>query len=77
LGWGDVKLAALIGLICGFPLVVLVMVLGAVVGLLMALLMGRLKGGQTIPFGSALAVATMVVIVAGQEILDWVAKLYG
>jgi len=77
LGWGDVKLAALIGLVCGFPLVVLVIVLGAVVGLLMALVMGRLKGGQTIPFGSALAVATMVAVVMGRSILDWMAKLYG
>jgi len=77
LGWGDVKLAALIGLVCGFPLVVVVMILGALVGLLMALVMGRLKGGQTIPFGSELVVATMVAIVAGQGILDWMAKLYG
>jgi len=77
LGWGDVKLAALIGLVCGFPLVLVVMILGAVLGLLMALAMGRLKGGQTIPFGSALVVATMVAIVAGQGIIDWMAKLYG
>ena len=77
LGWGDVKLAALIGLVCGFPLVLVVMILGAVVGLLMALAMGRLKGGQTIPFGSALVAATMVAIVGGQDILDWMAKLYG
>jgi leader peptidase (prepilin peptidase)/N-methyltransferase len=76
LGWGDVKLAALIGLVCGFPLVVLVMVVGALVGLVMALVMGRLKGGQTIPFGSALVVATMIAILAGHRILDWMAKLY-
>ncbi len=69
LGWGDVKLAALIGLVCGFPLVVFVIVLGAAIGLVMALLMGRLKTGQTIPFGSALAVASMVAIVAGEAIL--------
>jgi leader peptidase (prepilin peptidase)/N-methyltransferase len=77
LGEGDVKLAALIGFICGFPLVALVMVLGAVVGLLMALPMGRLKGNQTMPFGSALVVATMVSMLWGHTILDWVAKLYG
>jgi prepilin signal peptidase PulO-like enzyme (type II secretory pathway) len=57
--------------------VLVVMILGAVLGLLMALAMGRLKGGQTIPFGSALVVATMVAIVAGQGIIDWMAKLYG
>ncbi len=71
LGWGDVKLAALIGLVCGFPLVVFVIVLGAAIGLLMAVLMGRLKTGQTIPFGSALAVASMVAIMAGKAFLDW------
>lgn len=70
LGWGDVKLAALIGLVCGFPLVVFVIVVGAAIGLVMALLMGRLRTGQTIPFGSALAVASMVAIVAGEAVMD-------
>ena len=76
LGWGDVKLAALIGLVCGFPLILLVIVVGALVGLLMALVMGRLKFSATIPFGSALVVATMSAMVTGQRILDWLAKLY-
>lgn len=70
LGWGDVKLAALIGLVCGFPMVVFVIVLGAAIGLVMALLMGRLKTGQTIPFGSALAVASLAAILAGKAIVD-------
>lgn len=76
LGGGDVKLAALLGLICGFPLILLVIVVGAMVGLLMAVLMGRLKSGDTMPFGSALVVATVVAMVAGQGIIDWLAKLY-
>ena len=76
LGWGDVKLAALLGLVCGFPLILLVIVVGALVGLLMALVMGRLKLSETIPFGSALVVATMTAMVAGQRILDWLARLY-
>lgn len=76
LGGGDVKLAALIGLVCGFPLILLVIVVGAVVGLVMAVLMGRLKSGETIPFGSALVVATLIAMMAGQEIIDGLAKLY-
>jgi leader peptidase (prepilin peptidase)/N-methyltransferase len=76
LGGGDVKLAALLGLICGFPLILLVIVVGAVIGLLMAVLMGRLKGGETIPFGSALVVATLVAMIAGQDIVDRLARLY-
>ncbi len=70
------KLAALLGLICGFPLILLVIVVGAVIGLLMAVLMGRLKGGETIPFGSALVVATLVAMIAGQDIVDRLARLY-
>jgi len=76
LGGGDVKLAALLGVVCGFPLILLVTVVGAMVGLLMALAMGRLKGGETIPFGSALVVATAAAMVVGQSIIDWLARLY-
>ena len=76
LGWGDVKLAGLLGLICGFPLILLVIVVGATVGLLMALALGRLKGGETMPFGSALVVAAVVAMVVGQSTIDWLARLY-
>lgn len=76
LGGGDVKLAALLGLICGFPLILLVIVVGAVVGLVLALSMGRLKEGETIPFGSALVVAALVAMLAGQNIIDWLGRLY-
>ena len=76
LGGGDVKLAALLGLVCGFPLILLVIVLGAIVGLVMALAMGRLKGGDTMPFGSALVIATVIAMVAGQHLMDWLVRLY-
>ncbi len=76
LGWGDVKLAALLGLACGFPLVAVVMALGAVIGLLRALVMGRMKGGETIPFGSALVIAAMFTMLLGNSINDWLARVY-
>ena len=76
MGWGDVKLAALIGLVCGFPLVLLALILGAVLGGMAALLLllvrrRRWASGQTIPFGPSLAVATMATIVWGSHISDW------
>jgi leader peptidase (prepilin peptidase)/N-methyltransferase len=76
MGWGDVKLAALIGLVCGFPLVLLALILGAVLGGLAALLLllvrrRRWASGQTIPFGPSLAVATMATIVWGSYVSDW------
>jgi leader peptidase (prepilin peptidase)/N-methyltransferase len=76
MGWGDVKLAALIGLASGFPLVLVAVVLGAVLGGLAAavlLLVGKRRWGkgQTIPFGPSLAVGAMVTIIWGVQISDW------
>ena len=74
MGWGDVKMAGLIGLAVGFPLV-LVAVVGAVVlgGLVAVVLVvfriRRRKDG--IPFGPYLSLATMVALVFGNEILNW------
>lgn len=76
MGWGDVKLAGLIGLICGFPLVLLAVIMGAVLGGLAAvgLLVARKRrwsSGQTIPFGPSLAVGTMITLLWGSGISDW------
>lgn len=80
MGWGDVKLAGLIGLICGFPLVLLALILGAVLGGLVAVLLLLAKkrkwaSGQTIPFGPSLVAATMVTIIWGGGISDWYINL--
>jgi leader peptidase (prepilin peptidase)/N-methyltransferase len=74
MGWGDVKLAALIGLVTGFPLVFLAMFLGIVGGGLTAaiLLLLKLKGRKdAIPFGPFLSLAAMVTIFWGSNILNW------
>ncbi len=74
MGWGDVKMAGLIGLVVGWPQVLVAVVGGIVVGGLVAalLLLLRLKGRKdAIPFGPFLALTTMVTIVYGQELLDW------
>ena len=80
MGWGDVKLAALIGLVCGFPLVLVAVVLGALLGGLAtgALLITRRRrwaSGQTIPFGPSLAAATMVTILWGEHISNLYMRL--
>ena len=79
MGWGDVKLAGLIGLVCGFPLVLLAVVFGAVLGLAGGVLfMARKRrwvSGQTIPFGTSLAVATMFTILWGEHISNWYMRL--
>jgi leader peptidase (prepilin peptidase)/N-methyltransferase len=74
MGWGDVKLAALIGLVTGFPLIFLAMFLGIVGGGLTAaiLLLAKLKSRKdAIPFGPFLSLAAMITLFWGSNILNW------
>jgi leader peptidase (prepilin peptidase)/N-methyltransferase len=74
MGWGDVKLAALIGLATGFPLVFVALIMGAILGgiVAVALLIARKRGRrEMIPFGPFLAVAAMVTLLWGTNILGW------
>jgi len=74
MGWGDVKLAALIGLATGFPLVFVAIIMAAILGGIVAvvLLATRRRGRrEMIPFGPFLAVAAMVTLLWGSSILSW------
>ncbi len=74
MGLGDVKLAALIGLVVGFPLVLLALffsfVLGGAVGAA-AVLARRIGMKDALPFAPFLAVGGMVALLYGEEILRW------
>lgn len=74
LGGGDVKLAAFVGLVVGFPLViealVLTIVSGGVISLL--LLVTRLRSlRDPIPYGPFLVIGGWVTMVWGLEIANW------
>jgi len=74
MGWGDVKLAALIGLATGFPLVFLAIIMAAILGgiVAVALMIAKKRTRrQTIPFGPFLALAAMVTLLWGSNILNW------
>ena len=74
MGMGDVKMAALIGLIIGFPLVLVASFLAIMLGGLVAiiLLLSKLKGRkQGIPFAPYLAVAAIITMLYGNELKDW------
>jgi len=74
MGWGDVKMAALIGLVTGFPLVFVSLLMGVILGGLVAgilLLLKKKKRKEPIPFGPFLAVATIVTLLWGSNILNW------
>jgi leader peptidase (prepilin peptidase)/N-methyltransferase len=77
MGFGDVKLAALLGLYLGWitlghvPLGLFVgFALGAVIGI--GLMLTRRKSRRDpIPFGPFLAAGAIIAILAGNPILDW------
>jgi leader peptidase (prepilin peptidase)/N-methyltransferase len=74
MGWGDVKLAGLIGLATGFPLVFLSVIMGAILGGIVAVAMvitKKRQRRQTIPFGPFLAAAAMITLLWGSTILEW------
>ncbi len=74
MGWGDVKLAGLIGLATGFPLVFLSVIMAAILGGIVAIVMvitKKRQRRQTIPFGPFLAVAAMITLLWGSNIMNW------
>ena len=74
MGMGDVKLGGLIGLMVGYPHVLVALLLAVVGGGLIAilLLVLRIKGRKdAIPFGPFMAAAALVTLLWGQAILDW------
>lgn len=74
MGMGDVKLSFLMGLILGYPQVLVALYLafltGAASGVILILL-GKKRFGQHIPFGPFLAGATITALFWGEPILKW------
>jgi prepilin signal peptidase PulO-like enzyme (type II secretory pathway) len=74
MGLGDVKLAALIGLVVGFPSILLALFLSFVVGGAVGaagLLARRIGTKDALPFAPFLAMGGMVALLYGEEILRW------
>ncbi|MEM7111141.1 MAG: A24 family peptidase [Chloroflexota bacterium] len=74
MGFGDVKLAMMMGAMLGFHRIFFALVLGIVLGGLISLmlLLTRLVSRNTaLPYGQYLAIAGIVMLVWGQQILDW------
>jgi leader peptidase (prepilin peptidase)/N-methyltransferase len=81
LGFGDVRLALLIGFGLGwlgggyaFLAFIVASVLGSVVGVAM-IAGGKLKRRTPIPFGTFLAAGAMVAALAGAPVVNWYAAM--
>ncbi|UCH43230.1 MAG: prepilin peptidase [Dehalococcoidales bacterium] len=79
IGWGDVKMAGLIGLATGSPVVFTAIISAIIVGGLIAgilLLLSVKKRGDTIPFGPFLCLGAMAGLLWGSTIYDWYIGLF-
>jgi len=79
IGWGDVKMAGLVGLVTGFPLVLISLLLAIVGGGLIAAVLLLLKvkqRKQAIPFGPFLSAGAMITLLWGASILEWYLQLF-
>ncbi len=74
MGFGDVKLAFLLGLLLGFPKILvglfLAFILGSIIGLLLISL-GKKTIKSQVPFGPFLIAGSLVALFWGQSIIGW------
>ena len=78
LGFGDVKMLAMIGAVLGWPLMLLTLLLASFSGALVGgMLIAAGKGGRhlRLPFGTFLAVAALVSGLFGEPLVEWYAGL--
>jgi leader peptidase (prepilin peptidase)/N-methyltransferase len=74
MGMGDVKLAAVLGLLLGravAPAILIALVSGVLVGAVVIARKGRREGRKTaVPFGPFLAIGALAAVFAGQPMVD-------
>ena len=72
MGMGDFKMLAMVGAVLGWPLVWIVLILSCVLGIVIgggALLLTRRGLATRIPFGTFIAVAAVVGVLAGEPVV--------
>lgn len=74
MGWGDVELIFFIGLFLGLKLNLFNLFLSIIIGGIVALILmitKKKKGKDSMAFGPYIAIATYIVIIFGNSILNW------
>jgi len=79
MGFGDVKMLALVGAVLGVKLVGLVFVLSSILGGIVGVVLiasRRADMATKVPFGTMIAVAALVASLYGDAIIAWYASLF-
>ncbi len=74
IGGGDIRLGVLMGVILGWPMVILAIFLAYIIGSVISVGLvvgGKKKWGSQVPLGIFLTVATVITLFWGQIIWDW------
>ncbi len=74
MGWGDAEICGLCGLFLGFKLTLLTMFFSFIIGGVVGVYLLRFKkknGRSEMPFGPSIIMATFLVIIWGEKILNW------
>lgn len=74
MGWGDVKYVFFLGLVLGFPNIIVGVFLAFLIGAIFSLLLiaaGKKHFGQTIPFGPFLSLGAGIALFWGEKIINW------
>lgn len=80
MGFGDVKLVFFLGLIVGWPLILLLLMLAFCIGSLVSvpLLLTKTKSLKSaLPFGTFLSIACLITMIYGEPIINWYLHLIG
>jgi leader peptidase (prepilin peptidase)/N-methyltransferase len=79
MGFGDVKMLAMIGAFLGWKLVLLTLVLSSFIGSVVGLALIITKRGDmkyALPFGTFLAIGAIAASVVGERFVNWYASFY-
>jgi leader peptidase (prepilin peptidase) / N-methyltransferase len=77
MGFGDVKLAAVLGAMLGWKVVLVAIMMAFIIGAITGVI-GRLLGGsRVVPFGPSLAIGGVLALFVGQPLIQWYLGMLG
>jgi leader peptidase (prepilin peptidase)/N-methyltransferase len=77
MGFGDVKLAAVLGAMLGWKVVLVAIMLAFIIGAVAGVIGRLLGGGRVVPFGPSLVIGGVLALFIGQPLMQWYLGMIG